>query len=206
MPLHADLPQTTYDTRAVLERLDTAVRTGELVRIRRHIRGADRIEGFVVAVGPAWTLLASCTDTRLDGWTAVRTADIATVRHRGDETCLTVRALRRRGRWPVRPPAPEVPLDELPDLVAAACRGFGLVALHLERHRTDTCWIGTLTEVRRKSLRLHEVDPAARWHRSPTKFRFKDITRVDFGGHYEQTLDEFAGPRPGAEPLGEPSS
>ncbi|MFF9049987.1 hypothetical protein ACF09Z_02360 [Streptomyces erythrochromogenes] len=176
-------------------RLDEAMSSGVPVRLHRSsIRGADRLDGFVVAVGTEWTVLAPCTDLRLDGWEAVRTADVTKVRPRGDEDCLSVRVLRRRGRWPVRAPGPALPLDGLPALARAASRAFGLVSLHVERHAPDACWIGEVAEVRPKSLRLREVDPEARWQSAPSKFPFKHVTRVGFGGRYERTLLEFAGP------------
>ncbi|MEV0533429.1 hypothetical protein [Kitasatospora sp. NPDC050463] len=181
---------------SLLPTLDRAVRTGELVRLHRSIPGADKLEGFVVAASPGWTLLANCGDHRLDGWTAVRTADLRTVRRIGDEDGLTVRVLRRRGRWPVRPPEGGLPLDGLPDLVEAAGRAFGLVALHSEESAPDVCWVGAVTGLRPKSLRLHQVDPEAHWHDEPTKFRFDRITRVDLGTHYTAVLREFAGERP----------
>ncbi|MGW0551369.1 hypothetical protein [Streptomyces altiplanensis] len=189
-----DATDDDHDHDRVLRRLDRAVGRGDLVRVHRSIRSADRIEGFVVGTTPAWTLLAPCTDVQLDGWAAVRTSDITRVRRRGDGTSLTVRALRRRGQWPVRMPGHAVPLDDLPALVEAACRDFGLISLHAERHVPDACWIGTVTGLRPKSLRLREVDPGARWATDATKFRLKDITRVGFDGRYERTLREFAGP------------
>ncbi|WP_093797275.1 hypothetical protein [Streptomyces sp. Wb2n-11] len=186
--------QDAADNDRVLRRLDRAAGRGDLVRVHRSTRSADRIDGFVVGTTPAWTLLAPCTDVQLDGWAAVRTPGITKVCRRGDGTSLTARALRRRGQWPVRMPAHAVPLDGLPALVEAACRDFGLISLHAERHAPDACWIGAVTGLRPRSLRLREVDPGARWSTDATKFRFKDITRVGFGGRYEQTLREFAGP------------
>lgn len=183
------------DADRILKRLDQAVHTGNLVRIHRSIRGAEKIEGFAVATTPSWTLMAPCSDIQLDGWAAVRTADIVKVRRKGDKTCLTIRALHRRGQWPVIMPGHTLPLDTLPALVEAAHRAFGLVALHAERHVADACWIGAVTEVRTKSVRLREIDPSACWHDDVTKFPGKDITRIDFGGRYVRTLDEFAGPR-----------
>ncbi|MFD0275910.1 hypothetical protein ACFVHB_18665 [Kitasatospora sp. NPDC127111] len=176
--------------------LDHAPRGGGLVRLRRSIPGADRLEGFVLGTGPVWTLLAACTDHRLDGWTAVRTADLRKVRRVGDEDGLTVRALRRAGDWPVRPPAGDLPLDDLPGLVEAASRAYGLVALHTEESAPDVCWVGTVTGLRPKSLRLHQVDTEARWYEEPTKFRLGRITRVDLGSHYLAVLRDFAGERP----------
>ncbi|WP_138905453.1 hypothetical protein [Streptomyces albidochromogenes] len=177
----------------VLRRLDKAVTTGRLVRVHRSVPRVEWIEGFVVGASPAWTLLARCSDIQLDGWTAIRTADITKVRRQGDETCLTVRALRRRGQWPVRMPA-ALALDDSAALLRSAGRAFGLVSVHAERQVPDVCWIGAVKKLRPRSLRLREVDTGARWHADATTFRFKDITRVDFGGRYEETLREFAGP------------
>lgn len=179
-----------------LAALERARVEGRPVRVHRAIPGADRLEGFVLGTGPVWTLLAACADHRLDGWTAVRTADLHEVHDQGGEESLTVRVLRRRGLWPARPPCAELPLDDLPGLLTAACAEYGLIALHAEHRARDACRVGTVTALRPASLRLHEVDPEARWHPEPTKVRFADVTRVDLGDHYTGVLREFAGPRP----------
>lgn len=177
----------------ILRRLDKAVITGRLVRVHRSVPRVEWTEGFVIGASAEWTLLARCSDIQLDGWSALRTADITKVRRRGDETCLTVRALRRRGQWPVRIP-PGVSLDDPAALLKSAGSEFGLISVHAERQVPDACWIGAVTRLRTRSVRLREVDTGARWHADDTTFRFKDITRVDFGGRYETTLREFAGP------------
>ncbi|MFE6054201.1 hypothetical protein ACFQ6N_25910 [Kitasatospora sp. NPDC056446] len=196
-PRDPDRPGLGSKERAALDR---ARHEGRPVRLHRSIPGADRLDGFVLGTGPVWTLLASCTDHRLDGWTAVRTTDLHKVRDRDGgqdgEPGLTVRFLRRRGLWPVRPPGADLPLDDLPGLLTAACAEYGLIVLHTERRDPDACRVGTVTALRPASLRLHEVDPQARWHREPTKVRFADVTRVDLGDHYTDVLREFAGPRP----------
>ncbi|MGW3180917.1 hypothetical protein ACWDD9_16775 [Kitasatospora sp. NPDC001119] len=56
--------------------------------------------------------------------------------------------------------------------------------------------LGTVTGLRPRSLRLHEVDTEARWYPEPTKYRLRDVTRVGLGDHYTSVLREFAGPRP----------
>ncbi|MFJ9695760.1 hypothetical protein [Kitasatospora sp. NPDC101183] len=176
--------------------LDRALTEGRLVRLHRAIPRADRLDGFVLGSGPVWTLLAACTDHRLDGWTAVRTADLRKVRDQGGPETLTVRHLRRRGLWPVRPPGADLPLDDVPALLDAAGAEYGLLAVHAERQAPDAFRLGAVAALRPASLRLHEVDPEACWHRAPTKIRYEDVTRVDLGSHYARVLREFAGPLP----------
>jgi len=177
-------------------KLDKAIRRRVPVRVERVIPGADPIAGIVLASSPAWTLLAVTRDTVLDGFNAVRTADIARIRRTDDEDSLTVRALRRRGQWPVPADAVAAHVGDIGELLDAIGRRHGLVALHRERHRTDACWIGAVAALGRKAVRLHEVDPEAVWHTEPRGFRYRHITRVGFAGTYERALREFAGPRP----------
>ncbi|MFE4975767.1 hypothetical protein ACFRAR_27145 [Kitasatospora sp. NPDC056651] len=176
--------------------LDRARAEGRLVRLRRTIPGADRLEGFVLGTGPVWTLLARCADHRLDGWTAVHTHALHKVRDEGGEESLTVRSLRGRGLWPVRPPGADLPLDDHAGLLAAASAAYGLLELHAELIDPGMLRVGTVTGLRPRTFRLHEVDTEARWYPEPSKYRLRDITRVDFGSHYTEVLGEFAGPRP----------
>ncbi|MFI5528418.1 hypothetical protein ACIA8O_07615 [Kitasatospora sp. NPDC051853] len=187
------------DPAAILRKLTRAALTGHLVRLHRTIDGTDPVEGFVLGAAPGWTLLAECRDLRLDGFTALRTTDLARVRKRGGPDSLTVRALRRHGRWPVA--VPPMALDDLPTLLADAHQLHGLLSVHLERETTEALWIGAVTRVGRKNLHLHQIDPEARWHDHPSKFPLAEITRVTFGSHYERTLAEFAEAPPGQPEL-----
>ncbi|MFJ8041354.1 hypothetical protein ACIRBX_12695 [Kitasatospora sp. NPDC096147] len=178
----------------VLRKLTDATRTHHLVRIHRTIEDTEPIEGFVLATNAAWTLLTPCHDFRLDGFTAVPTPDISKVKRTGDEDSLTIRALRRRGQWPT--PRTDVDLTALPALLLSASTRHHLVGLETERDTPGALWIGAVLRIGRKTVRLHELDPDARWHDKPSKFPLTAITRIQFAGHYEQTLHEFAGPRP----------
>ena len=52
-------------------------------------------------------------------------------------------------------------------------------------------WVGKPVAYRRKSFSMREVDVRARWYEKTTKYRYSDLTRINFGGHYESTLAEF---------------
>ncbi|WP_455356721.1 hypothetical protein [Streptomyces sp. SYSU K217416] len=175
--------------RKTAARLARAVGAPRLVRVHRSIRGADRLDGLVLGTSPAWTLLAVCEDLRPDGFTAVRTPDITRVRRLGDEDSLTLRVLRRRGQWPVHP---ALDLSTSPGLVRDAAAHHPLLAFHEETRDPDVCWVGRPVGYRAKSCGVLEVDPEARWSPTPSTYRFKHLTRIDFGGHYLRTLAEFA--------------
>src|SRR5688572_18739535 len=92
------------------------VGTEELIRLRRAIRGADRLEGFVAGVGREWILVhVFDADMFLDGYSAVRIADLRRVERRGGPESFPVRALRHFGQTPVVPEG--VDLDSVQGLL-----------------------------------------------------------------------------------------
>ena len=52
----------------------------------------------------------------------------------------------------------------------------------------DVCWIGRETRVGETKVSILYIDPDAKWDEAPTEYRFSRITRVDFGGDYEDAL------------------
>jgi hypothetical protein len=198
-PRHNLRMDTTAPTdRPMRELLEHAARKGSLVKVSRCIRDVEPITCFVLGVGAEWTLLAWCEDHRPDGFSVVRTTDISRVRKIGGQKSLTVRVLSSRAQWPIASPQESAYLDDSRKLLASAARTHGLVVVNKEREATDVCWVGEPLRTGRRFLTLHKVSPSARWHRKPSRFRLETITQIGFGGHYEETLREFAGPRPSA--------
>ena len=176
-------------------RLARAQAEGLLVRVRRSLPDADVLDGFVVAVRTEWLALARLSDRiELDGWTLLRSADVRAVKLEPDPDCFEIRALRARGQWP--PADPGVPLDDTAGAVLAAGASQRLVALHRELDRPDVAWIGAVLGVEASTLSLLEVGVRADWASQPRRFDLDDVTRVDFGGGYEEALALVAGPAP----------
>lgn len=176
-------------------RLAFAQEHAELVTVIRRVRGADRLQGFVVGLGSEWAAIeVVADDLSLDGVALVRVADVKRVRFdadRGDGP-LVMRALRARGDFP--PPAYPVGLDDLEAPLMAA--GAQMIAVHREWFGPDLCWIGVVTAVDSYSLGLLQVDPSGIWSLRPRLFDRAAITRVDFGGGYERALELGAGAPP----------
>jgi hypothetical protein len=183
------------DEAAMRERFEHAQAQLLLARVRRWIRGADVIEGFVVGVGSKWVALQRLSDRiEFDGWTLLRLKDIQAVSLDPDEECFEVKALKARGQWPPSPAA--LALDQPENMLASAGRDGTMICVFDEFSRPDVCWIGSIAALDEHSLALREVNTRGGWARSTRAFDPSDVTRVDLGGGYEEALHLVAGPPP----------
>jgi len=185
----------TRGQRDVRAELAKAAEDRALVRISRSIRRSDKVDGFVVGLGQEWVLLALLdANIYLDGYVALRLTDVSKVKRRGGPDTFVGRALTARGHWP--PVAVDVDLDSVAELIRTAAEMAPLVTLHIEAEAPDVCFIGRPVRFARRSVRLLEIDPQAEWNSKPTKWAFDELTRVEFGGRYEEVLALIGGPPP----------
>jgi hypothetical protein len=68
-----------------------------------------------------------------------------------------------------------------------------LVTIHREEVDPVVCWIGREQCVNRARVSLLEIAPDAIWEDKPEEYRIKEITRVNFGGDYENALHLVGG-------------
>jgi hypothetical protein len=67
------------------------------------------------------------------------------------------------------------------------------VTIHREQVDQDVCWIGRVQGLDRSRVSLLEIGPDAKWEDSPEEHRVAEITRVNFGGEYENALHLVGG-------------
>ena len=91
---------------------------------------------------------------------------------------------------------PPISLASIGALLTSAGRAFPLVAVYRERRDPEGCQIGEVRGVGRTHLDLHEIGPDAKWDATPTAYRLNEITRVAFGGDYEDALVLVGGKAP----------
>lgn len=176
-------------------RLERAQAEEALVRITRWIPDADRVEGFVVGLSREWLILHRLSDRlTFDGWISVRVQDIQAVTIYPTEDCFEIAALSARGLWPPTSPAPTP--KNVVELLTEAKAHASVVAVHREFERPDVAWCGAIRNISSDTLTFLEVNVAGGWGRKPRRFDLDDITRVDFGGGYEEALELVAGPPP----------
>ena len=100
-------------------------------------------------------------------------------------------ALKKRGER--RPKKPPVSVANIEELLLSAGKAFPLVTIHREEVDPDVCWIGRVQGVNRGRVSLLEIGPDTIWEDKPEKYRIKEVTRVNFGGDYENALHLVGG-------------
>lgn len=172
--------------------LSQALKAKGFVRVQRSLRNADVVRGFVVALSPKWIVLHETGDAWLDGYSAIRIADIKKVENRPND--LTPRALALYGQRPRKPRG--IDCADVRTLLTSVNARFPLTTIHAEAEHPDECYIGVIDSFTSRTVRLLEIDPRAEWDASPTSWPLAKITRVGFDGKYEQALFDLAD-RPG---------
>jgi hypothetical protein len=164
------------------------------VVIKRGIKKADQILGYVIAIDQAWLLMAKTRDGGYpDGFTALRVADVTKVR---EDSSFEAQFLRHIDQWPPSAPSAPIDLSKPETIITSAAALQTLVTLYTEQKWPDECYIGAPVDWEKKRVWVLEVDGQARWERDMSAYHLKKITRIEFGGDYEKALLAVAGPLP----------
>jgi hypothetical protein len=171
-----------------------ALNQKRLVRFSRRFEDAS-IRGYVSSVGPKWFLLALVSDRiRFDGFECFRIADAKSLVE--DPYAEFVEAALKK-RKEKKPKTPAVKLGSIEELLLSANRRFPLVTIHLEAMTPEICHIGRVLGVEGNRVSLLEIGPDASWASHPSEYDVRKITRVNFGGGYEDALHIVGGNRDG---------
>jgi len=178
--------------------LRDAMKDGRVVRVYRQSLEPDgySVEGFVVGVEDDLVLMHVIDPAIvLDGFRVLRVADITSVDSSFESGPFLERALRLRRQRPRRPEG--LRLDSVRAVIETAALIFPLITLHREREHKDSCWIGRLVEVDDLRVTIDYITPAAEWD-GQERYALRVLTKIDFGGRYEEALASVAGlaPRP----------
>jgi hypothetical protein len=164
--------------------------SGELVRVHRSVE-SGWANGYVVGVGPEFFAVCLVSDLIIfNGFQAFRFVDLSAVEAPAPHADFVDRALRLRKA--LRPRDPSIDLKDLPSLLRSASAAFPLIALHREIKDPDVCHIGSVEGLTNDAVVLKAIGPDADWLEERETFALADITRVDFGGLYEEALSLVA--------------
>jgi hypothetical protein len=98
----------------------------------------------------------------------------------------------------MRPPTarlPEVDLDDTRGLLETAQESFPLLTIQTEQRHPGACYIGRVASLDDEAAVFHLVSPAGEWD-DEDEYPYETITRIGFGGRYEEALALAAGPDP----------
>lgn len=157
---------------------------------------AGSVNGYVLQIGPRF-LLVGVVDHGiwLNGFQCFRRSDVRELQAPAKYAAFAEAALRKRGER--TPKKPRVSVATIEELLLSANRAFPLVTIHRERVDPDVCWIGRVLKVGGGRVSFLEIGPDATWDEKPNECDLGEITRVDFGGDYENALYLVGGPAPG---------
>jgi hypothetical protein len=155
--------------------------------------------GYVEALGEELLLLALISDDIwFNGFAVVRIADISELESPHDYAEFVEEALRMREESVTT--APAVSLADIGSAVRTAGRLFPVVVIHREEVEPETCRIGRVVKVTKDSVTILEIGPDAEWEAEPSTWALAEITRVEFGGGYEEALALVGGKGPDVAP------
>ncbi|MGB7548307.1 MAG: hypothetical protein WBM14_11195 [Terracidiphilus sp.] len=148
--------------------------------------------GYVLDIGPRFFLLGLIgEDIRFNGFQCFRLEDVRRLQVPDPYADFIVAALRKRSQQ-IRK-RPNVDLSSLSELLKSANCIFPLVTIHRECAKPDACWIGRVLDVTKSHVLMHEIGPDAFWDEKPSRYLLNQITRVEFGGDYEEALHLVGG-------------
>ena len=176
-----------------VERINEAIAQREFVRIRRRFEDTS-VHGYVLAAGSRHFLVALVND-RLwyDGFECFRLKDVRSIEP-DPYASFAESALRLRGQR--KPRTPRLNLESMQTLLASAALLYPLVTIHREKVEPDICRIGRIVATNAKEVTLLEIGPGAEWDEATETYPIKEITRVNFGGGYEDALALVGGSGP----------
>lgn len=176
-----------------VSKLRSLIGTNTLIEVDRSPVTKDYLRGFVVGVNARYLALCIVDEFYfLNGFTIVRIDDVK--RHRVMEVKGDMIRYVLSQRYPgsyLRKPTFD--LGDMQDFsfLERIQEGYPLITVFREEIDNSVCSIGRLEALKPKTFLLHTIDIDATWD-NVQRFRYEDVTRVDFGGLYEEALWMYA--------------
>lgn len=187
----------TVERDAVRSVLARAQELQALVRVSRaRLEPEAASTGYVLATTADLVLIQKLSDRiDLDGYEILRIRDIDRADTEFKHREFYLRALELKGEEVKYPRG--VQTETLTRVIETAAERYGVVVISRERKFPDEVAIGRLRATLKTGIRIDWVTPSAELEEDDTLYRYADITRLEFGGTYEQTLALVAGLGPG---------
>jgi len=152
--------------------------------------------GFIVAESESLVVLHRVSDRfDLDGYCAFRREDIGSISKSFEKLDLLQRAIELKQQEPVVPA--HIDATSMRSLMESAQAAFGVLVIDREKIRPDEVEVGVIRMASEETYALRWLSTNAAWDNDDRLFRYRDVTRLEFGAAYEQTLLAVARSREG---------
>lgn len=158
----------------------------QLIEVTRAIDESPW-QGFLVAESESLVVLHRVSDRfDLDGYCAFRREDIASIAESFERRDLIQRALRLNRQSPTAPK--RIDCTSVRSLMESAQAEFGVLVIEREKVQSDEVQVGTIRMTSEDTYVLRWLSVNAEWDNDDRPFRYRDVTKLEFGAGYEQTL------------------
>lgn len=162
-----------------------------LVRFNREPFDNSYNYGFVLDCSDDFTLLNNYNeDAGVTGFCVFPNSTVKKYKIYDDANSFKVLSLELKDTTPKE--KPNVSIQTIEKLLESVNKSFPLIVVHCERLNRDVVWIGKVMEIKKKSFTMLEITPNAEWLENPNRFKFKDVTKIEFGNGYENDLHSVA--------------
>jgi hypothetical protein len=166
--------------------LTFARKSRSIIELNRRRLEPDKLRGMIIGFSPSLVLLQILNDEiKLNGYSIIRRRDISRFQP-AEHADFYSKVLKLRHLAPRIPRG--VMLDTVSSAIASSARRYPLITIHQERKDPDCCYIGTPHLITNTTLHLKCINHGATWDPDPFQYRLDSITRIDFGGAYEEAL------------------
>jgi len=170
-------------------------RGSKIVKFFRPFDDGGSTQGYVLDIGPEFFLLLLIgEEMRFNGFQCLRLQDVRKLQVPAKYAAFIESALRLRGECVEKKPM--VRVGNIKEILETANKAFPIITIHREKVAPDICHIGQILDMDEKYVSLLEIGPDAVWDQKPESYRLREITRVDFGGAYEEALILVGGSSP----------
>ena len=178
----------------ITRRLTRAQQDQQPVTVLRKHLDQNRTSGFVVAVTDNWVVLQDLEDAvYLDALVFLRLDHVTKVTLHDNDVYVS-RAVAGLGVLLADFTCPRGATTG--DLLRLADQRASLVCIYIETRRDYDLLIGEVIRIGPKRLDLHFIGRDGVWTDFIDSWKLTDISRIEIGGRYIETLEKFGDPRP----------
>ncbi|PHS18348.1 MAG: hypothetical protein COA78_02455 [Blastopirellula sp.] len=171
----------------IRQQLERAAKDNLIVRVYRSKMGGEWEHGYVVGMGDDFIALESISNSiYYDGYRCILLSDVTKCDVPDKYSEFLEKALRLRGLKQQGDQG--VDYSSAKSIIQSVSERFPLVTIHQERLYPNECYIGSVDKLSNGFLELQEIDPGGIWCEESEPYKLSDITKIAFGGAYEEAL------------------